>query len=60
MNGAMDTWVRQMKEDRPAGDMPDHLVREAPSVLVTAYDQFLGGVRWSEVGEQRCNACLSV
>ena len=50
--------MRQMKEDRPAGNMPEHLVRDAPSVLVTAYNMFLevsDGQRWV-----RSNASLSV
>ena len=50
LHGAMDAWVREVKKDRPAGDMPDHLVREAQSVLVTACDQFFGisdGKRWA-------------
>ena len=42
--------MREVKEDRPAGDMPDHLVREAPGVLVTACDkvpQMSDGQRWA-------------
>ena len=33
--------MREVKENRPAGDMPDHLVRDAPDVLVTASAQLL-------------------
>ena len=42
--------MREVKEDRPAGDMPDHLVREAPGVLTNASEQFIwmsDGQRWA-------------
>ena len=43
--------MREVKKDHSAGDMPDHLVREAPSILVDACNQLLGisdGQRWAD------------